>query len=89
MRRRDFIVGLGGALSWPLATQAQQRPAMPVVALFTTEPADTYAHREIAFRRTLSEAGFSEGRNVVIEHYSADGRNDACPPWRSIWSAGR
>jgi putative ABC transport system substrate-binding protein len=78
LRRREFIAGLGGAAAWPLAARAQQG-ARPVVALFTTEAAETYADRLNAFRRALTEAGFSDGRNVVIEHYSADGRNDRLP----------
>jgi hypothetical protein len=28
VRRRDFIILLGGATSWPLAARTQQRPAL-------------------------------------------------------------
>jgi putative ABC transport system substrate-binding protein len=75
MRRREFIGGLGSVVAWPLVSWAQQR-AMPVVALFSTEPAPIYADHLTIFRRALSDAGFSDGRHVVIEQYSADGRND-------------
>jgi putative tryptophan/tyrosine transport system substrate-binding protein len=64
MRRREFITLLGGAAAtWPLAAQAQQ-PVLPVVGfLRTTEAAEYIA----AFRRGLSDSGYTDGANVIVD----------------------
>jgi ABC-type uncharacterized transport system substrate-binding protein len=77
MKRRDFITLLGGAASaWPLAALAQQQPVLPVIGLLSL--ATSFAGRLEAFRRSLSEAGFDDGRNVTIEN-SWDGQYDLLP----------
>jgi len=66
MRRREFIVGAGAALVWPITTLAQQT-AMPVVGVLRADTPAAGADVVAAFRKGLSEMGFVEGRNVTIE----------------------
>ena len=66
MRRREFIAGLAGAAAWPLATRAQAR--MPVIGYLYMGSPETIANRLAAFLEGLSESGFVEGRNVMIEY---------------------
>jgi len=77
MKRRAFITLLGGAaVTWPIATRAQQTDKLPVVGLLRSTPAAPFAHLVEALRQGLSDEGFIEGRNVAIEYRWGEGRTE-------------
>jgi putative tryptophan/tyrosine transport system substrate-binding protein len=79
MRRRDFIMLLGGvAAALPLAARAQQ-PAMPVIGYPHSGSPAPYAHLVATFHQGLKEAGAVEGKNFAIEYHWAEGRYDRLP----------
>jgi putative ABC transport system substrate-binding protein len=79
MRRRKFIMLLGGAaVTLPLAARAQQ-PAMPVVGFMNINTSADASDLVAAFRQGLKETGFVEGQNVAVEYRWAQGQYDRFP----------
>jgi hypothetical protein len=79
LKRREFITLLGGtAATWPLAASAQQTgsPRRLGVLLVGLSPESKEAKQ---FRLGLRDAGYFEGRDVVIEWRFANGDYDRVP----------
>jgi putative ABC transport system substrate-binding protein len=71
LRRRDFLTLLGSAAAaWPLAVRAQQPDRMQRIGVLMglAEDDPETKSRLAAFRQGLEKRGWSEGRNVRIEH---------------------
>jgi putative ABC transport system substrate-binding protein len=76
VRRREFITLLGGAVAaWPFAALAQQPNAMRRVVFLhaLTENDPEVLARVAAFRRGLDALGWTDNRNIRIEHRYSGG----------------
>ena len=79
MKRREFISALGAAAAWPLAARGQQAGKVYRIGILEPIPAARNAANLDALRKGLRELGYVEGRNLVIEYRSADGRAERFP----------
>jgi len=86
MRRRDFIIIVGGAAAtWPLAARAQQAElTRRLGVLMPFEPQDPFGREIIsALREGLKERGWADGRNIRIDERWIGGDDER----RSIYAA--
>ena len=77
MKRREFIAALGGAATWPLAARAQQGKVWRIGYLHTgfwDSSADVVLFE--AFAQQLASIGYIEGKNLIIDKRSGEGRSD-------------
>jgi putative ABC transport system substrate-binding protein len=80
MDRRTFIGRVvAGLLGAPLAARAQQGGKVYRIGILETIPAVRNAANLDALRKGLRDLGYVEGRNLVIEYRSADGRAERFP----------
>src|SRR6516225_3802114 len=75
MKRREFITLLGGATAWPFAARAQQAERVRRVAFLHAyaENDPEVLARIVAFRQGLEVLGWTENRNIQIEHRYSGG----------------
>jgi putative tryptophan/tyrosine transport system substrate-binding protein len=77
MKRREFIAGLGGVAALPVAARAQQ--PLPLIGFVDGNSAADSADRVRAFRNGLSETGYVDPRNVMLEYHWLGGQYDRLP----------
>ena len=78
MKRRDFLLAVGGTLTATRGLRAQQK-AMPVIGFLDSASPGPEAPFLAAFHQGLSETGYVEGQNVAIEYRWAEGSYDRLP----------
>ena len=73
--RRAFITGLGSAAAWPVVATAQQQKIWKIAYLHAGFW-DSFGDLPLfeAFRDQLAKLGYVEGKNLVIEKRSGEGK---------------
>jgi putative ABC transport system substrate-binding protein len=77
--RRTFLAGTGAVLlATPLAAEGQQAAKVARIGYLSPNLAASPRNHE-AFRQGLRDLGYVEGRNVVIEYRTAEGKLERLP----------
>jgi putative ABC transport system substrate-binding protein len=81
MRRREFISLAGATLAilWSLPLNAQPSSKIWRIGVLETTSMAPNAPNLEAFRRSLRDLGYVEGKNLIIEYRSAEGRAEHFP----------
>ncbi len=79
MRLRDFIKPIFGATTASPLGEGAQQPAIPVVSFLNGWSPEASVRVAGGFRKGLSETGYVEGRNVMVEYHWLDGQYDRLP----------
>jgi putative ABC transport system substrate-binding protein len=67
------------------SASAQQPKKVPRIGFLTAVPLSALAGRTDAFRQGLRELGYVEGKNILVELRSADGKSDRLQySWMSL-----
>jgi putative ABC transport system substrate-binding protein len=79
MKRREFMLALGGAAaSVPFVVRAQQ-PSMPVIGFLSGRSSEDSGYLVTAFQQGLADDGFVDGKNIAIEYRWANGDYSLLP----------
>jgi putative ABC transport system substrate-binding protein len=78
MRRRDFTTAIGVAMMSSLAAHAQSRPVRRLGVLLYTDPKSDPQMAPLL--QGLRDLGYIEGRNIILEYRSANGKPERLPP---------
>jgi hypothetical protein len=75
MTRREFIAAIGGAvIAGPIGARAQQNSSRRYrIGMLDTVSADLNAGNLNAFRKGMTQLGYTDGTSYLIEYRSADG----------------
>jgi ABC-type uncharacterized transport system substrate-binding protein len=65
--------------AYSFSVQAQQRGKVPRIGFLSATTPSTISARTEAFRQGLNELGYIEGKNIVIEWRSAEGKPERLP----------
>ena len=80
MRRREFIIMLGGVVAWPLTASAQRPQAIPKIGYLSDETEGLHLFNSYgSVLDGLRRLGYEEGRNVTIEYRYAAGKVELLP----------
>jgi putative ABC transport system substrate-binding protein len=74
MRKTAFFFALSTLLAaYPLPAKAQEQPKFSRIGYLAGASASAIAFRTEAFRQSLRELGYTEGKNIIIEYRHAAG----------------
>ena len=65
MKRREFILALGGTVAWPVVARAQAN-RVPRVGVLSLRPMPSIYVE--TFLQGLRDLGYVEGQNIIVEY---------------------
>src|SRR5262249_9129304 len=80
MRRRRFLILLGGAAAWPRTGRAQHPSGRPLIAFLAGGTEWNAARYRAAILEGLQELGYVDGRNIDLVTRYGEGRSERYQP---------